>query len=257
MSRRKTLSPRGRAGFTLVEALASLALMGAIVASLSAVTGQWLPSWRHGFNRVQRIESVDLGLQRLVDDLDAAEFVTPNGTSKTPLFLGDAKSVTIVRAANAPGASPHLEFVKLAETVDQRGFALVRSHAPFKPLDPNRPIETQLYFTDPVVLVRAPFRVSFAFAGADRQWRDSWRGEVLLPSAARIEVRDAATEQILAVSTVALLHVDLPAECVAQKSPRQCIDGMSAKTNAQSPETNGPPKMSQPNEPANGPTNGQ
>ena len=63
---------RGVAGFTLFEALVSLALMGLIVASLSAVTGQWLPNWRHGFGRVQSLESLDVGLQRLVDDLEAA-----------------------------------------------------------------------------------------------------------------------------------------------------------------------------------------
>ncbi len=66
------------AGCELPEALVSVALMGAIVASLSAVTGQWLPNWRHGFGRVQRLESLDVGLQRLVSDLEVAEFVTPN-----------------------------------------------------------------------------------------------------------------------------------------------------------------------------------
>ena len=217
------------AGFSLVEALVSVALMGLIVAALSAVTGQWAPNWNRGFGRVQRLESLDVGLQRLVSDLEAAEFVTPNAVSKTPIFVGDAKSVILVRVANSPGTSPHLEFVRLAETVDERGFALVRSHAPFKPLDPNQPLDAQLYFSDPVVLVRAPYRVSFAFAAADRRWRNSWRDEVLLPSAARIQVRDAATERVLAVSTAALLHMDLPAECVTQKSSQKCIDGIRAQ----------------------------
>ena len=233
---RETRQKRRIAGFTLVEALVSVALMSAIVASLSAVTGQWLPNWHRGFGRVQRLELLDLGLQRLVSDLEAAEFVTPNNASKAPIFLGDAKSVTIVRVANAPGTASHLEFVRLAETVDERGFALVRSQAPFKPLDPNQPIDAQLYFADPVVLIRAPFRVSFAFAGADRLWRDAWRDPVLLPSAARIEVRDAATDQILAVSTAALLHVDVPAACVSQQSVQQCIDGMRGQTAPQPPK---------------------
>jgi general secretion pathway protein J len=108
-----------------------------------------MPNWHRGFGRVQRLETLDVGLQRVVSDLEAAEFVTANNASKAPIFLGEAKSVTIVRRANAPGTTPHLEFVRLAETVDERGFALVRSHAPFKPLDPNRPIDAQIYFTDP------------------------------------------------------------------------------------------------------------
>ena len=217
------------AGFSLVEALVSVALMSAIVAALSAVTGQWVPNWNRGFVRVQRLETVDVGLQRLVSDLEAAEFVTPNVVSKFAIFVGDAKSVTLVRVANAPGAASHLEFVRLAETVDEHGFALVRSHAPFKPLVPNLPLDAQLYFADPVVLVRAPYRVSFAFAGADRLWRDSWRDEVVLPAAVRIQVRNAATDEVLAVSTAALLHADLPAECVTQHSSQKCIDGMRAQ----------------------------
>jgi general secretion pathway protein J len=133
--------------------------------------------------------------------------------------------VMLIRVANAPGTTQHLEFVKIAETVDERGFALVRSHAPFKPLDPNRPIEAQLYFADPVVLIRAPFRVSFAFAGPDRLWRTSWQEPVLLPAAARIEVRDAPTDKVLAISTATLLHMNVPVECITQKSVQQCIEG--------------------------------
>ena len=228
-AQRQAFRSQRAAGFSLVEALVSVALMGLIVAALSAITGQWAPNWNRSFGRVQRLESLDVGLQRLVSDLEAAEFVTSNAVSKTPIFIGDAKSVILVRVANSPGAAPRLEFVRLAETVDERGFAMVRSHAPYKPLDPNQPLDAQLYFSDPVVLVRAPFRVSFAFAATDRRWRDSWQDEVLLPSAARIQVRDAATGRVLAVSTAALLHMDLPAECVMQKSSQKCIDGIRAQ----------------------------
>ncbi|WP_147262920.1 general secretion pathway protein GspJ [Roseiarcus fermentans] len=211
--------------------------MGAIVLSLGAVAGQWLPNWHRGFGRVQRLETLDVGLQRLAEDLESAEYVTPNSVAKAPIFFGDKKTVTFVRVSNAPGTDPHLEFIRLAETVDERGFALVRSRAPFKPLDPGRPIEAQLYFADPVVLIRAPFRVSFAFAGADRLWRGSWADSGLLPTAARIEVRDAATDKVLALSTATLLHVDLPAECVTQKSVRQCLEEMRGQTSTQPPKT--------------------
>jgi general secretion pathway protein J len=233
-ARRQASRKEWVAGFSLVEALVSVALMSLIVAGLSEVTGQWAPNWNRGFVRVQRVESLDVGLQRLVSDLEAAEFVTPSVASKTAIFVGDPKSVTLVRVANTPGAASHLEFVRLSETVDERGFALVRSHAPFKPLDPNLALDAQLYFADPVVLVRAPYRVSFAFAGADRTWRDSWRDEVLLPSAARIQVRNSATDEVLAVSTAALLHANLPAECVTQHSSQECIDGMRAQPGRQS-----------------------
>jgi general secretion pathway protein J len=230
---RQTSRNQRVAGFSVVEALVSVTFMSLIVAALSAVTGLWVPNWNRGFVRVQRVESADVGLQRLVSDLEAAEFVTPNVVSKSAIFVGDAKSVTLIRVSNAPGVVSHLEFVRVAETVDERGFALVRSHAPFKPLDPNLPLDAQVYFADPVVLVRAPYRVSFAFAGADRLWQDSWQNEVLLPSAARIQVRNASTDEVLSVSTAALLHVDLPAQCVTQHSSQQCIAGMQGNRQGQ------------------------
>jgi general secretion pathway protein J len=224
----------GSAGFTLFEALVSVALMSLIVASLSAVTGQWLPSWHRGFGNVQRLESFDLGLRRVVADLASAEFVTANGASKTPLFLGDALSVTLVRRAFGPDTSPHLELVNFAETADGRGFALVRTRAPFAPFAANVPIATQLHLADPVALIRAPFRVSFSFAGPDRSWRDSWVEQPRLPSAVRVLVRDAATGRVLSLSTATLLHVDLAAECVAGAGGAgdQCPAELGAQANS-------------------------
>ena len=215
-TRRRRETPRsyGIAGFSLIEALVSVALMSAIVGSLAAVTGQWLPNWHRGFGRVQRVESLDIGLLRLISDLEAAQFITANNASDAPVFLGDAKSVTLVRVASAPGAAQRLEFVRFTETIDERGFVMVRSHAPFRPLAEGRSLESQIYFVDPVVLVRAPFRVSFEFAGPDRLWRSSWQNEALLPSVARIDVRDARTGDVLPFSTAALLHVDFPGQAV-------------------------------------------
>ena len=76
------------AGFTLVEALAAILLMGMILASLVAVTGQWLSGWNHGVARLQRTELVALSLERLAGDLAAAEFIAPNRKNPHPLFEG-------------------------------------------------------------------------------------------------------------------------------------------------------------------------
>ena len=120
----------------------------------------------------------------------------------------------LVRRAFGPDTTPHLELVNFAETADERGFALVRTRAPFAPLAANVPIATQLHLADPVPLIRAPFRVSFSYAGPDRLWRDTWTEQQRLPSAVRVLVRDAATGKVLSLSTATLLHVDLAAECL-------------------------------------------
>ena len=57
------------------------------------------------------------------------------------------------------------------------------------------------------MLVRAPFRITFAYAGPDRRWIDAWRSVNRLPDAVRVTVRDAASERVLAASTAVRLNV--------------------------------------------------
>lgn len=201
------------AGFTLVEALAATLLMGIILAALATVTGQWLASWDRGFTRLQRIELLAIGLDRLTDDLAAAEFISigPGNGNALPMFDGDKLSVTFVRTTLAPNAGGGLEVVRIAETSDGGAPALVRSTAPL----PTGALQDAdaLVFANPVVVIRAPYRVSFSYAGPGRVWRDTWQGQNQLPRAVRAQVRDNATSMLLAASTSTLIHIELPASC--------------------------------------------
>jgi general secretion pathway protein J len=204
MSRRR--ARRSVAGFTLLEAMLALALTAAIVLSLATVAAQWLPNWRRGFASLQSADLLSLGLERIVADVSSAEYVSPGGAATQPLFYGEALSLIFVRSALGPDSHANLEVVRLAETVDKRGFAIVRTRAPFAPLAPGLD-PTRYAFADPVVLVRAPFRVSFAYAGPDRVWVNSWGPSDTLPDAVRITVRDSASGQALAASTATRLKV--------------------------------------------------
>ena len=204
----------GESGFTLLEALVAVALMGVLLATLSTVTAQWMPGWKAGFDRVQGADLLGLGLDRIAADLAAAEFVSLAGANARPLFDGTASSVTFVRSAIGPNASAGLEIVRLAETDDARGRVLVRDRVAFVPVTAEALDAGELEFTNPIVLVRPPFHVSFAFAGPDRIWQETWQDAVQLPNAVRVTVRNAVTDQILPVSTATLLNVNAPAECV-------------------------------------------
>lgn len=206
----------------------SMALMAAILSAVAVVTAQWLPNWNRGFAHVQQNELAAKGLERIVADLAAAEFITPSGETKGVLFAGDEVSVTLVRSALGPNTRPGLEFVRIAETADERGPAMVRRRAPFVPV--TAAAFDQLTFSDPVVLMRAPYRVSFSYAGIDRAWRDSWSG-LLLPAAVRVRLRDAATSQVLEFSTSGIVHVNAPAFCVAANDTNVC--GTTKTTTAQ------------------------
>lgn len=206
-------------GFTLVEALVATALMGVVLAALATVTAQWLPNWNRGFVRVQRSELLAVALDRIVADLAAAEFISPGRETRPPLFEGAELSVTLVRSALGPNTRPGLEIIRIAETSDRQGPALVRSSAPFAP---GASATAQFHFGDPVVLLRAPYRASFSYAGQDGVWKGRWQDARELPSAVRLIIRDAATHQTLSVSTAAVIHAQVPAECVDGKASREC-----------------------------------
>jgi general secretion pathway protein J len=210
-------------GFTLIEALVATALMGVILAALGSITAQWLPNWNRGIARAQRSELVSIALNRLVADLGASEFIPPNRDTEAPLFDGTEFSVTLVRSALGPNPRPGLEIVHIAESADKSGKVLVRSIKPFVPFGPSTTSVGQLEFANPVVLLRAPYRVSFAYAGRDGIWKNTWRNANELPAAVRLTVRDAASERTLSISTTALVHIDMPAACVGGKNKRDCI----------------------------------
>src|SRR5271166_2893564 len=194
-----------RAGFSLIEAMAAVALTATIVMLLSSVTGQWLPNWKRGFVDLQRADLMAIGLERMVQDISAAEYVTPSSDARAPLFEGDESSTTFVRSAIGPDSYPHLEVVRIAEVKDDRGLAATRTRASFAPRASGG-LTPPFAFGDPVELIRAPFLISFAYAGPDRVWVANWRERERLPDAVRITVRNAAAANtaVVASTTVSM-----------------------------------------------------
>lgn len=213
----------GEAGFTLIEMLIATLLMGLILAALATVTAQWLPNWDRGMARLQRDERFALGLSRMVADLSVAEPVPATNTAHVVLFDGAELGVTFVRTAVGPNTHPGLEVVRYREAADPSGPQLIREHALYTPSDRD----ALLRFADPVPLIGPPFRVTFAYAGTDGPWRSTWAGTVQLPRSVRITVRDGITQQTLALSTAALLHVDTPAKCASAGNVDQCLAQMA------------------------------
>ncbi len=206
----------GVLGFTLVEALVATALMGFVLAILATVTAQWLPNWNRGFARIQRAELLETAIERLTNDISAAEFVSPNRQVDGPLFDGDELSITFVRSAVGPNTRSGLEIVRIAEATDIQGPAVVRTRAMFAP----GAAAAQPQFADPVLLLRAPYRTSFSYAGKDGVWKSEWRGAGRLPTAVRITIRGATSDRALAISTIAAIRTELPADCAGAKGRR-------------------------------------
>lgn len=218
MKRSRSHQRRTSAGFTLIEALIATALMAAILSAVAMVTAQWLPNWNRGFANVQRSELLALGLERLVADISAAEFIPAGRGNPMPVFDGTPMSILFVRSALGPNTRTGLEIIRIAEIAGEFGPVLVRTRAPYVPLGELRPT-----FGDPVVLLRPPYRVSFAYAGADRTWRDSWRDASQLPKAVRMQLRDGATDRALSVSTATTIHAEFPADCILAEVVDDCL----------------------------------
>jgi len=223
----------GEGGFTLIETLVAMALMGLVLSALAGITAQWLPNWNRGLERIQRSELIGIALQRIGADLAAAEYVPANRDARYPLFEGSELSVTFVRTALGPNAGPGLDVVRVGETTDRQGFVTIRSRAPFRPLPLASSLSEQIQFGEPVLLLRTPFRLSFAYAGQDRIWKSSWRDSDKLPAAIKLTVRDAANERILSISTVAPVHVQSPAQGDCAQSDGGCDGKPVAPNNSQ------------------------
>ena len=171
--------------------------MGLVLSALANITAQWLPNWNRGLDRIQRSEMIGITLQRhrrrpCGGAIRAGRVATRSG----PFFAGSEQSVIFVRTALGPNAGPGLDVVRLSETTDKDGLATVRSRTPFRPMPPERGGSDQLHFREPVVLLRAPYQLSFAYAGEDQEWQSSWRDSDKLPAKIRLTVRDSSQRRV-------------------------------------------------------------
>jgi general secretion pathway protein J len=207
------------AGFTLIEALLGIMLVGVILGALATVTGQWLPNWNRGMGELQRVERIAVSVQRMISDISSAEMITPEADEKTVWFEGTPHAVTFVRSAVGPNAKPGFEIVKLSETIDDQGLAMLRQRAPFVPMSPD----ARVRYVDPVVLIRVPYRVFFSYAGPDGVWQQEWRSQPQLPQRISISIRDTSSGRRMNFSEAGLLHVNAPAECARSDNPEECL----------------------------------
>jgi general secretion pathway protein J len=212
----------GEAGFTLVEALVAVLLMSVIMAALAAVTAQWMPGWERGIGRLQRIDTLAAGLDRLTGDIAAAEIVSAQADKAPPLFDGRELSLVFVRPTLNPNSTGGLEIVRLAQTSDDRGPVLVRSTAPFTPDAAYVGASDAIAFANPVAMLRGPYSISFSYAGADRIWHDTWRQQPILPRTVRVRLRDLATLTTLAISTTTPIFAEVSPSCVVAATTAQC-----------------------------------
>jgi len=199
---RRSLAKRrtGESGFTLIETLVALALMGLVLSALANLTAQWLPNWNRGLERIQRSELIGIALQRIGADLAAAEYVSANRGERRPIFDGSELSVTFCALRPWPerrdrfgcgGASvrpPNSGASSRSVPARRFGRCLWDRRLPSNFISRNRSC----------CCVRR-FGCLLLMQARNRVWKGSWHEADRLPAAIKLTIRDAASERILAI----------------------------------------------------------
>lgn len=207
------------AGFTLIETLLSMALLAIIAGGLTLLTAQWLPQWNRGFSRIQRTENLALALRRVTADLASAEFMSVGAAPALVQFDGREGAVAFVRTAIGPQTRPGLDIVRYAQSTMGGAPAVIRDRARWTASAAGLNVPK----AEPVVVLSGAYRLVLSYAGPDGVWQPEWHDRAELPRQIRLSVRDAVTQQALAVSTVIVVHVDAAAECARAKNVAQCV----------------------------------
>ena len=171
-----------RAGFSLIEVLAALAIAGAVFTVLVEFTGRTLRQWQHGRSTIAVMEMVTRGLGQLARDFSAAVPMSPPGSDgATVYFTGNGDHLRFVAATGFGNGDHGIELLDIGERRDSDGnMALVRRRGPIVGTSPK--------FGDPVALLRGRIRVRFAYRDSTGHLYSDWTARPNLPAAVVVRI---------------------------------------------------------------------
>lgn len=202
-----------RAGFTLIEALASLVLATMLFGGLALYTGTWLRHWQGMIARGGQEDTVAVILDRMVEDLEAAQPSYSNTEGATAVrFTGHADEVAFVRPAL--GYEPRAGLDDITYSMGRAGTddALIRARRDFMVSGGGEDLP----------LVRGDLKLSFSYAGPDGALNPEWTSNNRMPSFVRIEI-SGSSPRPWRQWAYARLRVELPARCGAAEALALCM----------------------------------
>lgn len=221
------MSFRKQAGFTLLETILSLALVGLIVGMLSTIGKQWLIEWNIGSKRVEELDRLELARDRLVSDLQLALDLPMTNETLGPNFSGDSDHISFVREPLSGDGTDHLLIVQYQNDQD---LGVVRRIAPYDGMISA----ARARFSEPVKLLPSSYHIAFSYRGFDGQISPTWR-EAFIPREIIVELRNENSEPISTLTIVP--HVQIPFSCAALSSVKDCQSFMRGEK-ASSPAQN-------------------
>ncbi|WP_343313446.1 prepilin-type N-terminal cleavage/methylation domain-containing protein [Brucella sp. BE17] len=205
---------RAQGGFTLIEALVSLLLATILFGGLSLYTGTWMRHWQGMIDRGGREDTVAVILDRMVEDLEAAQpaHSNPEVGTTVVLFTGSAEKVTFVRPALGYQLRAGLDDITYSMGRAGTDKALIRAR------------RDHLKGTggEDLPLVRGDLKLSFSYAGLDGAFSPEWTNAYRIPSLVRIEI-SGSSPRSWRQWAYARLRVELPAHCGVAEALSQCL----------------------------------
>jgi prepilin-type N-terminal cleavage/methylation domain-containing protein len=231
MSMKRVRSDDGRAGFTLIEALAALAVGSVIIMATAALIHDVARHFDRGTRGAQEAERLMLAVERLAQDFNSTRFVgwtTEGGPALA--FTGEPatrdRPAKVMFVGNAGiMAGPQGEEV-VALTVEPAGemTRLVRRRAAWA--GPRTRLE-DVSPQDAVVLVEGVLDIAFIFGriapGGALAWSESWLGQTTLPRFVRLILRDRTTGSDLLGEADFVVRADAPPGCGRPDAGASCL----------------------------------
>jgi prepilin-type N-terminal cleavage/methylation domain-containing protein len=219
------------AGFTLIEALAALAVGSVVILATAALIHDVARHFDRGTRGAQESERIMVAVERLAQDFNSTRFVGWSVDGKpTVAFTGEpAKDdkpakVTFVGDAGLMAGPQGEEVVTL--TIEPAGelTRLVRRRAAWA--GPRMRLE-DVSPQDAVVLIEGAVDMAFAFgriapSGA-LEWNESWIEQSTLPRFVRLILTDRTTGSDLLGEADFVVRADAPPGCGSPTAGTSCL----------------------------------
>jgi hypothetical protein len=217
---------KSKAGFSLLEVLASLVVTTLLVVALTPLTTQMLATWSRGSEAASLVELQTRGLNALRDDLTYAIVWRGFGQAEDSLgFRGNETSMSFPVAAGLTESRDGLEMIAINVTNSADGRALIRRRAAI--IGTSRTA-----FVDPVVLVSGPFRYFLRYYSESGNETAVWSDLYSLPARVSLNIVDERNRRsvvsvqlpvLASISSACLADAHLP-NCPIPPPPEQIYD---------------------------------
>jgi len=213
-------------GFTLIELMVSLTILGVILGLLGAGLRVIAKNWDVNSERIETLDMVSRAADILNRDASGLlRIVATLGNSSRFLFTGtpDRLAFVTLEPPYPSAAGPY--FISYSVALNGSDAELVRARAPYLRGMQAFPGATP---ANRVRLLQGPFRYKFSYAqktSGGGKWLDVWPTATRIPDLIRLQVFDVRKQAQVAPPTIVAVAADAELSCLAKK-PKVC----SAKT---------------------------